>query len=150
MRPRPKFHILAAEDDADDRFFMEKAFKLVHGPVSLTIVEDGEAVEQYLLRRGPFAHVLDAPFPGLVMLDIKMPKRTGLEVLEWIRGTEALRRIPVMIVSGSYLQKDIDKAFDLGANAYLVKPVTLPKMKHVFQITADFWNTVSEWPSKAF
>jgi two-component system response regulator len=61
--------------------------------------------------------------------------------------TDHFKRIPVMIVSGSFLQQDIDTAFDLGANAYLVKPVGIEKMRHVFQTTADFWNTVSEWPS---
>src|SRR4051812_22579866 len=147
MRPGRKFHILVAEDDANDRFFVEKAFRAIHGPVTLTMVEDGEAVERYLLRREPFSDAALFPFPSLIMLDIKMPKRTGLEVLAWISKTD-FRRIPVMMVSSSDLQSDVDRAFDLGANAYLVKPVSVQKMQSVFQVTADFWTTVSEWPSQ--
>ncbi|HTG42922.1 MAG TPA: response regulator [Verrucomicrobiae bacterium] len=147
MRPGRKFHILVAEDDPNDRFFVEKAFKMIHGPVTLTMVEDGEAIEHYLLRKDPFTDSTVFPFPGLIMLDIKMPKRTGLEVLAWMTKTD-LRRIPVMMVSSSDLQCDIDRAFDLGANAYLVKPITVQKMQSVFQVTADFWTTVSEWPSQ--
>jgi CheY-like chemotaxis protein len=147
MRLGSHFHILAAEDDPNDRFFMEEAFKLVHGPITLNILKNGRAVENYLLRKPPFHDTTDAPFPNLIMLDIKMPGLTGLEILEWMAKTDHFKRIPVMIVSGSSLQQDIDRAFDLGANAYLVKPVGIQKMKHVFQTTADFWNTVSEWPS---
>lgn len=147
MLYRGKFHILAAEDNEDDQLFLQKAFNAVKGPLSLSIVGDGEEVMHYMLREPPFEDSLKYPFPNLLMLDIKMPKHTGLDVLHWIMHTDKFRRVPVMIVSGSNLQQDIDRAFDLGASSYLVKPMSVEKMRHVFQTTADFWTTVSEWPS---
>src|SRR5947208_11973317 len=114
--------ILVAEDDADDAFFLQRAFKKLGIPTSLKFVHDGQEAIDYLHGDAQFADRLRYPLPDLLLLDLKMPRLTGFEVLGWVRKQHNLRRLPVVIFSSSGELTDINRAYDLGANSYLIKP----------------------------
>jgi CheY-like chemotaxis protein len=143
------FTILLAEDDANDVVFVELALKKasIFNPVS--VVTDGAQAIDYLRGDGPYANRHRYPMPKLALLDIKMPKQTGLEVLEWLRNNEneGLKRLPVIIMSSSNLQKDIDYAYELGVNAYLVKPNGFDELVGVLKKTTDFWRDTAAHPA---
>ena len=146
-----KFTILLAEDDANDVYFVKKALHRadIHNPVQ--VVRDGVQAIAYLRGEKEFADRQHFPMPKLLLLDIKMPKKNGLEVLEWLRsgGEEvgALNRLPVIIMSSSSLQADIDRAYDLGVNAYLIKPSAFNELVETLKKTTDFWKDAAEHPS---
>ncbi len=135
------FTILLAEDDSNDVVLVKLALTRagIHNPVE--VVEDGQEAMDYLRGYGEYADRKRHPLPRLALLDIKMPKTTGLEVLNWLRhqSEEAIRRLPVIIMSSSSEQKDIDRAYELGVNAYLVKPSAFDELVEVLKTTAEFW-----------
>ncbi len=113
--------ILYAEDEENDVFFLERAFQIARSSHTLNAVPDGEQAIQYLAG-GPFADRTSHPLPALILLDIKMPRKSGLEVLEWIRKQPHLKSLPVLMFTSSSRQEDMDKARLLGADDYLLKP----------------------------
>lgn len=121
MGPAP---VLYAEDSEDDVFLLQRAFHQAKIAHPLVVVSNGKAVVQYLSATGPFADRAQHPFPRLVLLDIKMPHRTGLDVLCWIRQQPELRRLPVILLTSSSQDRDVTSAYSLGANGYIVKPCT--------------------------
>jgi len=135
--------ILVAEDDPNDQFFIQRQFKNLALPVQVRFVNDGEQAIDYLSGIGkpgcPF------PKPDLMFVDLKMPNLNGFELLEWMRKNGL--RILTVVVSSSGLQEDIDKAYDLGANAYLVKPATLEDCIAVFRATGEFFLEHARQPS---
>ena len=137
--------ILVAEDDPNDQFLIQRELTKPGFPVQVRFVNDGEQTIDYLSGVGkpgcPF------PKPDLMFLDIKMPMRNGFEVLEWMRKHGLCERILTVVVSSSGLQKDIDKAYDLGANAYLVKPANLEDYVRVFRATGEFFLGYARQPS---
>lgn len=114
--------LLVAEDDPSDLFFLLEAFREACPGIELREVEDGERVIDYLSGRGRFADRAAFPLPTHVLLDVKMPRRSGLEVLKWIRSRPEFRDLPVTVLSGSELGSDMEEARGLGAE-YLVKPI---------------------------
>ena len=111
--------ILVAEDDETDVFLLQRAFRKVELPNPVVVVPDGLACIEKL------AHAKTHPeerLPGLVMLDLKMPRRSGLQVLEWMRAEPVMRSIPVLIFSSSANQSDVESAYDRGASGFLIKP----------------------------
>lgn len=121
-------HILVAEDDTSDAFFFQRAFKRGGLPVSLHFVRDGQEAIDYLQGEGKFADRAAHPLPQLLLLDLKMPRLDGFDVLEWVRKHPELRRLQVIIFSGSDEPEDIKRAEKMGANSYLVKPHSIEEM----------------------
>lgn len=117
--------ILYAEDDPNDVFFIKHAFAKVGVANPLHTVADGQAAKNYLAGVGAFTDRHRYPLPCLVLLDIKLPQVSGWDVLHWMQDQPNLRKIPVIIFSASSFPSDIEKAYAIGANAYVVKPVTL-------------------------
>ncbi len=113
--------VLYAEDDPNDAFFMRRAFREAGIP-NLLVVEDGRAVVDYLCGRAPFQDPVTCPPPTLVLLDINMPRLSGLETLAWIRGHPVFIETPVVILTSSSHPKDISRAYETGATAFFLKP----------------------------
>ena len=131
--------ILVAEDDHKDIFLLRCAFTQAGVTVPLHFVYDGEQAIDYLEGNDSFSDRRTHPFPTLVLLDNKMPRLSGLDVLKWLRQQPRLRRLPVLIFSSSSLLRDINLAADLGANAYLVKPNTLEELRGLVRAIKEFW-----------
>src|SRR6185295_10702187 len=118
------FTVLLVEDDLNDIFLVKRAFKLARVKNPLQVVTDGQEAVAYLKGDGKYADRDMYPLPKLMVMDIKMPRRSGFEVLDWVKHNSGiLKRIPIVIVSSSEDPGDINRAYELGANAYMVKPV---------------------------
>jgi len=143
------FVILLAEDDVNDAWLVQRALirANIHNPVM--VVRDGQEAIDYLEGMGPFADRTRFPLPTLALLDIKMPRKSGLEVLEWVRGNGGggLKLLPVIIMSSSNIQEDIDRAYQLGVNAYLVKPAAFNELVGTLKTTTEFWKGLVAHPS---
>lgn len=138
--------ILLAEDSDDDIFLMERAFKKAQLTNPLNIVSDGEQALAYLKGEGAYADRDKYPFPALLLLDIKMPRMNGLEVLSAIRQDPNLRRLVVIFLTASNLEKDVNLAFDLQANSYLVKPSDTDGMVNTLDKVKDYWLRINQYP----
>jgi CheY-like chemotaxis protein len=134
------FTVLLVEDDLNDIFLVKRAFKLARLETPLQVVTDGEEALQYLYGQGRYEDRDAHPLPRLVVMDIKMPRKSGFEVLEAIKSDGPLRRIPVIIVSSSNRVHDINRAYELGANAYMVKPVNFRAVEHLFESITHYWG----------
>ena len=136
-----RFTVLLVEDDLNDIFLVKRAFKMARLPEPLHVVTDGQEAINYLKGEGKYANRQGYPIPKLIVMDIKMPRRTGFEVLEWVKGDgRPLRRIPIVIVSSSDNPDDINRAYELGANAYMVKPVNFKAVEHMFESITHYWG----------
>jgi CheY-like chemotaxis protein len=132
-------HILVAEDDPTDAYFFQRAFKRAGIPVLLHFVRDGQEVIDYLQGDGQFADRTAHPLPQLILLDLKMPRLDGFEVLEWMREQPGFSSLQVVIFSGSGEPKDIKRAYGLGANWYLVKPHSMEELTALVGRFKKFW-----------
>jgi len=136
-----QYTILLVEDDLNDIFLVKRAFKMARIQNPLQIVTDGEEAIHYLSGEGKYADRAAYPLPKLIVMDLKMPRLTGFEVLKWVKGdNKSLRRIPIVIVSSSDNPEDINRAYELGANAYMVKPVQLRAVEHLFESITHYWG----------
>ena len=115
--------------------------------VDLREVEDGDELIDYLHRRGRYARPQESPRPGLILLDLKMPGRGGLQALEEIKGESPLSRIPVVVLTTSSAEEDIAGAYDLGANSYIVKPSSFSTLVNTMQALERYWLDVVRLPS---
>ncbi|MDP3712527.1 MAG: response regulator [Mycobacteriales bacterium] len=141
-----KARILVAEDDADHAFFTVRAFHDAHGAgVEIVTVKDGEEALDFLHRRGDYA---DAERPHLVVLDLKMPKVNGLEVLEAIKGDASLCTIPTVVLSSSDRPEDVRDSYERQANSYVTKPASLSGLREGVQQMARYWIDVSTLPEQ--
>ena len=139
--------ILVAEDDPNDQFFIERELRKLAFPVKVRFVNDGEQAIAYLLALDKSVNDSRFPKPDVMFVDLKMPKLNGFELLEWLRKNRLSERILTVIVSSSILQEDINKAYDLGANAYLIKPATVQDYAKVFRTTGEFFLEHAQQPS---
>jgi len=139
--------ILLAEDDINDVLLLERAFEKAGLRPSLRVVNDGEAAIEYLSGRGIYADRERFPVPFLLLLDLKMPGTDGFEVLQWLRNDPELKRLLVVVLTSSNLQADVDRAYELGANSYLVKPVGFDEMLHLVQRFEIYWSEINRTPS---
>ncbi len=139
--------ILMADDDSDDRMLVKDAFEESRLNNDLHFVEDGEQLIDYLYRRGNFAHLKGQPYPGLILLDLNMPKKDGREALAEIKSDPDLRRIPIVILTTSRAEEDILRTYDLGANSFITKPVTFESLVQVVQVLGNYWVEIVELPS---
>jgi two-component system response regulator len=137
--------ILLAEDSPADAEMAVDALKEARLANPIVHVEDGVEAMDYLLRRGAFA---DRPegLPAVLLLDIKMPRMDGLEVLKEIRNTEELKRLPVVILSSSREESDLARSWDMGVNAYVVKPVDVDQFFGAVQTLGKFWGLINQAP----
>lgn len=133
------FIILLVEDDPDDVFFLKDAFARAGLGAALRVARDGEEAVAYL--RGDSVHADRAlhPLPSLVLLDLKLPRKSGLEVLAWCRQQPGLKRIPIVVLTSSLSGEDIAQAYDLGASAYLVKPLEADAQLEMVKTIRAFW-----------
>jgi CheY-like chemotaxis protein len=139
--------ILLVEDDEDDVFFAEMTLKQAGCTNPLHVVRDGQEAVDYLSGTGQFADRDKFPFPSLILLDLKLPYRSGLEILDWMRQEGLLTRTTIAVLTGSNEPNDLKRAYDFGANTYLVKPPT-PQM--IYDIVKQFkleWLTCNAAPS---
>src|SRR3984885_11617455 len=116
--------ILYADDDPEDRMLVKDAWAESHLANELHFVEDGEELLDYLNQRGKFASLAGSPLPGMILLDLNMPKKDGREALQEIKADQRLRSIPVVVLTTSKAEEDILRAYDLGVNSFILKPVT--------------------------
>ncbi len=138
--------ILIVEDDPNDVLLLQRAFKKANIVVPLQTVGHGDDAVAYLAGDGQYADREQYPAPILVLLDLKLPRRSGLEVLEWIRAQSGLRRLPVVVLTSSKEADDINKAYDLGANSYLVKPVGFDSLLALVKSLQMYWLTLNQQP----
>jgi CheY-like chemotaxis protein len=131
--------ILFVEDDDDHAELTTRSLREYHVGNQIVRVSDGEQALDYLLRRAAFADPAASPRPDVVLLDLRLPKVDGLEVLRAIKQSETLRRIPVVVLTTSDKESDIARAYDLHANAYLVKPVDFTKFLDLMRGLGFFW-----------
>ena len=132
-------HILVAEDDPTDAYFFQRAFSRAGLPITLHFVSDGQEVIDYLHGEGQFADRKAHPLPQLVLLDLKMPRVNGFEVLEWVRQRPGFKGLQLVIFSSSDEPKDMNRAYDLGANWYLVKPHSMEELTALVGRFKKFW-----------
>lgn len=125
--------ILIAEDEDDEAFLLQRALKKAAITNPIRRVKNGEQAIEYLAGTGTFSDRAQYPLPLLLLLDLNMPKKSGFEVLEWIRAQPALKALAVDILSGSSREEDIEKAIQLGANLYLKKPITTHELDQLLQ-----------------
>lgn len=141
--------ILMADDDPDDRLLVEDAFAEIRLENPLDFVCDGIELMDYLHRRGAHSHLAEAPLPGLILLDLNMPRKNGREALDEIKRDEKLRKIPIVILTTSKAEEDLLSSYNLGANSFIVKPVTFDKLVEVIRAVTDYWLCIVTLPAPA-
>jgi len=149
MNPSSKpIIILMADDDADDRLLAKDALVECGLASDLHFVENGEEILDYLRRRGRYSQPGQAPRPGLILLDLNMPKKDGREALREIKSDPDLRKIPVVVLTTSKAETDIGQIYELGANSFISKPVTFDSLVSVMKILGNYWFETVELPVK--
>ncbi len=138
--------ILIAEDDENDRLLVERAFKRIPDGFNVRLVPNGEEVIHYLAGTSDYTDRLKHPFPRAIFLDLKMPRVSGFEVLQWLRDNPSFSVVPTIIWSSSDLPQDITRAYKLGANCYLVKPPSLEEIYDLLSLTVRFWCQCAKPP----
>jgi len=141
--------ILYADDDAEDRMLVKDAWAENRLANELHFVEDGEELMDYLRRRGKYSNLTDQPLPGMILLDLNMPRKDGREALQEIKADPHLRSIPVVILTTSKAEEDILRAYDLGVNSFILKPVTFQSLVDLTLTLSKYWFEVVELPSEA-
>ena len=134
------FTMLLVEDDPNDILLIQRAFGKASLVNPLKIVRDGQEALNYLAGTGEFADRGKHPIPSLILLDLKLPRKSGLEVLQWLREQPGLSHIPVIVLTSSKESSDINRAYELGANAYMVKPMNFRAVEHLFQSITHYWG----------
>ena len=148
--------ILMADDDAEDRMLLEEAWEENRIANPLRFVEDGEELMDYLHHRGNFSDQKKYPIPGLILLDLNMPRKDGREALAEIKAAPNLKKIPVVVLTTSKAEEDILRTYDLGVNSYITKPVTFDALVELVRTLTEYWfgivslstQTMSDrWPT---
>lgn len=137
--------ILMADDDADDRMLTAEAMRESRPGDSVRFVEDGQELMDYLTRSGRYA-TGDAPRPGLILLDLNMPRKDGRQALREIRSSPELRRIPVVILTTSKADEDVLRSYDLGASSFITKPVTFDGLVDIVRTVGHYWFGIVRLP----
>ncbi|QRO00375.1 response regulator [Archangium violaceum] len=147
MEPsRKPVTILMADDDEDDREFARSAMRESRLANEFRCVEDGEDLLDYLYRRGRHANPKDSPRPGLILLDLNMPRKDGREALREIKSDPTLKHIPVVVLTTSKAEEDILRSYNLGANCFITKPVSFEGLVDVVKVLDQHWFQIVELP----
>jgi CheY-like chemotaxis protein len=141
--------ILMADDDADDRRLTRDALEESRLANDLRFVENGEELLDYLRNKGKFSDPEFAPRPGLILLDLNMPRKDGSTALKEMKADPDLRQIPVTVLTTSKADEDIFRSYDLGVNSYIVKPVTFEALVDILQTLEKYWFEIVELPPDA-
>ena len=139
--------VLLAEDDSDDRLLVKDAIAESRWEGDLRFVEDGEDLLDYLKHRGKYSPPAHAPRPGLILLDLNMPRKDGREALREIKADAELRRIPVVVFTTSRADTDISRMYDLGANSFIAKPIQFDALVSVMRVLGQYWFNTVELPA---
>lgn len=139
--------ILMADDDPDDRLMTQQAIREYRLKNGVYFVEDGEQLMDFLYHRGQFTNPASSPRPGLILLDLNMPRKDGREALAEIKGDPELRRIPVIVMTTSKAEEDILRSYDLGVNSYITKPVTFAGLVEIIRVLGKYWFEIVELPN---
>ena len=140
--------ILLVEDDPNDVLLIQRAFQKAGLRNALKVVRDGEQAIDYLSGKGNYSQRDRFPLPFLLLLDLKMPGTDGFEVLQWVRSEPSLKRLLVVVLTSSNLQADVDRAYESGANSYLVKPVEFDEMVNMIQRFEAYWTEINRVPTR--
>jgi CheY-like chemotaxis protein len=138
--------ILQVEDEANDVFLLQRAFIQVGIANPVQVATDGQMAIDYLSGLGPFADRLKHPIPGLVLLDLKLPRRSGREVLEWIRAQPGLTRLVVIVFTSGQYVGDVTLAYELGANSFIIKPTDFSQYVEVARLLKGWWLRFNQFP----
>jgi CheY-like chemotaxis protein len=138
--------ILIADDDADDRMLAQDALEESRLANTLQFVADGEELLDYLHRRGNYADPASSPRPGVILLDLNMPRKDGREALREIKSDPQLRSIPIVVLTTSKAEEDIYRSYDLGVNSFITKPVTFEGLVEVMRAVGKYWFEIVELP----
>jgi len=138
--------ILLAEDTEDDAILLRRAFAKAHFANPLHVVTSGDDAISYLQGEGKYANRFEYPLPSLLLLDLRMPGKDGFEVLQWIRQQPSLSALRVVVLTGSENISDVNRAYSLGANSFLVKPVAFPHFVEMTQALKGYWIWMSREP----
>lgn len=141
--------ILLVEDDANDVMLSRRAYRKCKLANPLQVVGDGEAAQDYLAGSGKYADREAYPLPALVLLDFKLPRKSGLEVLAWLRSQAELKRLPVAALTSSRERTGVNHAYDLCVNSYLVKPVAFDNLMQLVKSLGLYWMVLNENPDLA-
>ena len=143
---RVSITILIADDDPEDRMLVEDAFVESRLANDLRFVEDGEQLMDYLCHRGRYTDPASSPRPGVILLDLNMPRKDGREALKEIKSDPRLRQIPVVVLTTSRTEEDIFRSYDLGVNSFITKPVTFAAMVELIKTLGKYWFEIVELP----
>ena len=138
--------MMYAEDDPEDRMLLKDAWEESDLSNELHFVEDGEALMDYLYRRGKYAELSGQPLPGLILLDLNMPKKDGREALGEIKADPSLRRIPIVVLTTSREEEDIIRSYDMGVSGFIIKPVTFESLCEMIKGVSKYWFEIVELP----
>jgi CheY-like chemotaxis protein len=139
--------ILLVDDDEDDLLMTQEALQESRLGNDVRTAHDGEQLMDYLLRRGMYAAAADSPKPGLILLDLNMPKKDGREALAEIKANPDLRKIPVIVLTTSKAEEDIFRTYDLGVNSFITKPVTFSGFVEAMRVLTQYWFEIVELPN---
>lgn len=148
MKVSKSIEILIADDDAEDRMLIQDALKESRLKNNVQYVENGEELIQYLHNKGKYSDQKKHPTPGIILLDLNMPKKDGREALKEIKGDENLKNIPIIILTTSKAEEDVLKTYNLGANSFITKPVTFSAMVEVMNTLKKYWFEIVELPGE--
>jgi CheY-like chemotaxis protein len=138
--------ILLADDDEEDRMLTAEALVESRVVNDLRFVEDGDELLDYLYHRGRYSDPQSSPIPGLILLDLNMPRKDGREALKEIKADPDLRRIPIIVLTTSKAEEDIYRTYDLGANSFITKPVSFEGLVSVMRDIGRYWIEIVELP----
>lgn len=139
--------ILLVEDQPTDVLLVRRAFSRANARTVIHSVDDGDAALAYLSGEGEYADRHQHPFPHLLLLDLKLPRRSGLEVLDWVRNHAEFRRLPAIMLTSSSELEDVNQAYDLGINSYLSKPTAFEDLIRLVQTIDDYWVRWNQPPT---
>jgi CheY-like chemotaxis protein len=146
IRKKGTISILIAEDDPDEQEIIREAFRESRFVNPLNFVKDGIELMDYLYRRGEFAVMKEKPLPGLILLDLKMPRKDGIEALREIKSDARLRSIPIVVLTISRAEEDILQSYHLGVNSFITKPIGFRQLVEMVRAFSQYWLELVELP----